>query len=66
MLTYGCILLTAYTAMTMVLCWHACTVPPDALTVSLFSFWGVEGGWSAWIRVSEKKEKEEADDLKRP
>lgn len=55
MLTFGCIVLTAYTAVTMVLCWHASTTPPDALTYALFGFWGVEGGWSALIRVSEKK-----------
>lgn len=66
MLTFGCVMLTAYTAVTMVLCWHAMTVPPDSLTIALFSFWGVEGGWSALIRVSEKKEKEEADELERP
>lgn len=57
MLTFGCIVLTAYTAVTMVLCWHAMTTPPDALTYALFGFWGIEGGWSALIRVSEKKQK---------
>lgn len=66
MLTFGCIVLTAYTAVTMVLCWHAMTTPPDALTYALFGFWGVEGGWSALIRVSEKKQKEETDELERP
>lgn len=55
MLTLGCIVLTAYTAFTMAICWRVGTTPPDALTYSLFAFWGIEGGWTTLLKVNERK-----------
>ncbi len=57
MLLAGTLTLTIYTVASLVLAYHAGTTPPDALTYALFGFWGIEGGWSALIRVAESKEK---------
>lgn len=55
MLAVGAITLTVYTAVSVVLAWFAGEQPNEALTYSVFAYWGVEGGWTALLKINERK-----------
>lgn len=55
MLTVGAVTLTLYTLTALLLAWLAGEQPNDALTYSVFAYWGIEGGWTALLKINERK-----------
>lgn len=61
MLIVGNITMTVYVVVSLLLAWLAGEQPADALTYAVFGYWGIEGGWSALIKITESKQKDKTE-----